>query len=129
MAMNVEIISREIVKPSSPTPHHLRNFRLSFLDQIAPPFYTAIIFFYDTNQDRLNSDQLERSSSLKKSLAETLTRFYPLAGTLMYEDFSIICNDEGVDYIQARAPCKLSEVVEKPSGKVRSIVKLPFILN
>jgi shikimate O-hydroxycinnamoyltransferase len=118
MAMNVEIVSREIVKPSSPTPHHLRNFKLSFLDQIAPPFYTSIIFFYDSKQDDLNGDEFERSSSLRKSLAETLTRFYPLAGTLVYEDFSIDCSDEGVDYIQARAPCKLSEVVEKPSGKV-----------
>jgi shikimate O-hydroxycinnamoyltransferase len=118
MAMNVEIVSREIVKPSSPTPHHLRNFKLSILDQIAPPFYTSIIFFYDSKQDDLNGDEFERSSSLKKSLAETLTRFYPLAGTLVYEDFSIDCNDEGVDYIQARAPCKLSKVVEKPSGKV-----------
>ncbi|KAE8123963.1 hypothetical protein FH972_018876 [Carpinus fangiana] len=125
MAMNVEIVTREIVKPSSPTPHHLRNFKLSFLDQIAPPSYTSIIFFYDSKQDDLNGDEFERSSSLKKSLAETLSRFYPLAGTLVYEDFSIDCNDEGVDYIQARAPCKLSEVVEKPSGKVLNML-LPF---
>ncbi|XP_059443850.1 stemmadenine O-acetyltransferase-like [Corylus avellana] len=126
MAMNVEVVSREIVKPSSPTPHHLRNFKLSFLDQIAPPFYTSVIFFYDSKQDNLNGhDEFERSSSLKKSLAETLTSFYPLAGTLMYEDLSINCNDKGVDYIQARASCKLSEVVEKPNEKVLNPL-LPF---
>ncbi|KAM3709313.1 hypothetical protein ACB098_02G164000 [Castanea mollissima] len=124
MLMNVEIISKEIIKPSSPTPHHLRNFKLSFLDQIAPPTYIPVIFFYQCKQ-YMDVDHYERSSSLKKSLAETLTHFYPLAGTLINEDFSINCNDEGVDYVQARVPCMLSQVVEKDNGQAL-IQLLPF---
>ncbi|BFG28778.1 hypothetical protein CerSpe_150520 [Prunus speciosa] len=30
-----EIIERQTVKPSSPTPHHLRNYELSHFDQNA----------------------------------------------------------------------------------------------
>ena len=119
--MNVEIISKEIIKPSSPTPHHLRKFKLSFLDQIAPPTYIPVIFFYQCK----DVDHYERAASLKESLAETLTRFYPLAGTLINEDFSINCNDEGVDYVQARVPCMLSQVVEKDNGQA-FIQLLPF---
>ncbi|KAK7820022.1 stemmadenine O-acetyltransferase [Quercus suber] len=124
MLMNVEIISKEIIKPSSPTPHHLRNFKLSFLDQIAPPFYIPIIFFYQCKQ-YVDVDHDERTGSLKESLAETLTRFYPLAGTLNDEDFSINCNDEGVGYVQARVPCMLSQLVEKDNGQAL-IQLLPF---
>ncbi|PIN14890.1 Vinorine synthase [Handroanthus impetiginosus] len=34
--LNVDIISKEMIKPSSPTPNHFRNLKLSFLDQISP---------------------------------------------------------------------------------------------
>ncbi|KAE8123967.1 hypothetical protein FH972_018880 [Carpinus fangiana] len=45
--MKVEIISKEIIKPSSPTlPHDLRNLKGSFLDQLAPTTYIPIILFY-----------------------------------------------------------------------------------
>uniref|UniRef100_A0A2N9J1G0 Uncharacterized protein n=1 Tax=Fagus sylvatica TaxID=28930 RepID=A0A2N9J1G0_FAGSY len=124
MVMHVEIISKEIIKPSSPTPHHLRNFKLSFLDQIAPSLYIPIIFFYHSNHG-VGVDPFERSRSLKKSLAETLTRFYPLAGAPINEDFSINCNDKGADYIEARVPCKLSQVVDNPKAQ-ELIQLLPF---
>ncbi|KAI3870597.1 hypothetical protein MKW92_037077 [Papaver armeniacum] len=42
-----------------------------------------------------------RCDVLKKSLAETLTRYYPLAGRIKY-DKSVECNETGVDYIEAR---------------------------
>uniref|UniRef100_A0A2N9ILY6 Uncharacterized protein n=1 Tax=Fagus sylvatica TaxID=28930 RepID=A0A2N9ILY6_FAGSY len=124
MVMHVEIISKEIIKPSSPTPHHLRNFKLSFLDQITPSLYIPIIFFYHSNHG-VGVDPFERSRSLKKSLAETLTRFYPLAGAPINEDFSINCNDKGADYIEARVPCKLSQVVDNPKAQ-ELIQLLPF---
>ncbi|KAM4107548.1 hypothetical protein ACB094_04G154200 [Castanea mollissima] len=124
MVMNVGIISKEIIKPSSPTPHHLSNFKLSFLDQIAPPLYIPIILFYDSKKF-VDVDPFERSHLLKKSLAETLTPYYPLAGTPINEDFSINCNDQGVDYIQARVSCNLSQVVDNPKGK-ELMQLLPF---
>ncbi|KAK7827715.1 stemmadenine O-acetyltransferase-like [Quercus suber] len=124
MVMNVEIISKEIIKPSSPTPHHLRNFKLSFLDQLAPPFHFPIIWFYDSKKF-VDVEPFERSRFLKESLAETLTHFYPLAGTPINEEFSINCNDKGVDYIQARVLCKLSQAIHNPNGN-DLIQLLPF---
>ena len=50
MVTNLEILSKEMIKPSSPTPHHLRNLQLSLLDQIAPSAYIPLIFFYNANQ-------------------------------------------------------------------------------
>ncbi|KAK4589123.1 hypothetical protein RGQ29_019921 [Quercus rubra] len=85
MVMDVEIISKEIIKPSSPTPHHLRKFKLSFLDQLPPLFHFPIIWFYDNK--KFNT----------------------------YE-FSINCNDKGVDYIQAQVLCKLSQAIRNPNG-------------
>ncbi|PON71601.1 Transferase [Trema orientale] len=37
MGTKVDIIERKTIKPSSPTPPHLRNVKLSLLDQIIPP--------------------------------------------------------------------------------------------
>ncbi|KAF9612619.1 hypothetical protein IFM89_002215 [Coptis chinensis] len=34
MSLKVEVISKAAIKPSSPTPPHLRNFKLSLVDQI-----------------------------------------------------------------------------------------------
>ncbi|GLT74627.1 hypothetical protein SLA2020_464150 [Shorea laevis] len=42
--MEVEIVTREILKPSSPTSSHLRNFRISFHDQMAPAVYITVLF-------------------------------------------------------------------------------------
>ncbi|BFG16211.1 hypothetical protein CerSpe_024850 [Prunus speciosa] len=36
-AMEIGIIARENIKPSSPTPAHLKTFKLSLLDQMVPP--------------------------------------------------------------------------------------------
>ncbi|KAL2515211.1 vinorine synthase-like [Forsythia ovata] len=40
---DVEIISKEIIKPSSPTPEHLRDLKLSFLDQISRPLHVPLL--------------------------------------------------------------------------------------
>ncbi|KAJ9542120.1 hypothetical protein OSB04_028626 [Centaurea solstitialis] len=40
--MEIEIISKESIKPSSPTPHHLKTFELSILDQLVmDPYVTT----------------------------------------------------------------------------------------
>lgn len=70
-------ISKETIKPSAPTPHHLWNLKLSY-DQLAPRIYVHLVLFY--NNAEFNS--LVKSHSLKGSLAKTLTLFYPLAGKL-----------------------------------------------
>ncbi|KAL0380055.1 UNVERIFIED_CONTAM: Stemmadenine O-acetyltransferase [Sesamum angustifolium] len=48
---SVQVISKELIKPSSSTPHHLRNLKLSLLDQLSPPVYVPVIFFYEADQN------------------------------------------------------------------------------
>jgi hypothetical protein len=48
--MEVQIISKQNVRPSSPTPPHLRNFKLSLLDQLVTVPYAPILLFYPMNK-------------------------------------------------------------------------------
>ncbi|QCE02701.1 vinorine synthase-like [Vigna unguiculata] len=115
MKVDVEIISREDIRPSSPTPSHLRLFRLSVLDHLIPSPYVPIILFYTspkTNTTHL-SEVPKRLELLKKSLSETLTKFYPLGGKIK-EDLSIECNDEGAYFVLARVKCPLHEFLLQP---------------
>lgn len=109
MKIEVEVISRETIKPSCPTPDHLRRYQLSFLDQIAPPVYMPLVLFYPA--DTLSRS--EKSDQLKKSLSQTLTRFYPLAGRVK-DNLYVDCNDEGIPYVEAQVSCQLSDVISDP---------------
>jgi hypothetical protein len=83
--MEVEIISKECIKPSSPTPPSLKTYKLSLLDQVVPSAYIPMIFFYPMNKSISHSvvDIVsQRSHLLKQSLSNTLTRFYPFAGKI-----------------------------------------------
>lgn len=109
--MNVQILSTEMIKPSIPTPNHLRTFKLSFLDQIVASFYIPITLFYKTKFDLSTISQIHQH--LKKSLSQTLTIFYPLTGRLQ-NLVEINCNDEGVLYTEAKSSVTLSDFLHKP---------------
>lgn len=123
--LKVELTSREMIKPSSPTPNHLKTHQLSFLDQMAPPVYMSFIFFYPKNQSHPIDNNKEISSLLKRSLSDTLVRFYPLAGRLEGNNVTVSCNDEGVEYNEAYVSTNLSKVIENPNlDELRGL--LPF---
>ncbi|XP_077252666.1 stemmadenine O-acetyltransferase-like [Tasmannia lanceolata] len=112
------VIYKDTVRPSSPTPLHLQSFKLSLLDQLAPSFYVPFILFYygDGNGDN-TMKSIEKSQKLKRCLSETLTRFYPLAGRIK-EDGLVDCNDEGVDFFEARVVGKLESFLKQPDVEV-----------
>nr|GLL34881.1 vinorine synthase-like isoform X1 [Ipomoea trifida] len=112
MVLKVEFLSKELmIKPSSPTPPHLKTFKLSFLDQIAPPFFIPLIFFF---HHAAPADDHGRSSQLlKQSLSKVLTLFYPLAGRIKGNDF-VDCSDDGALWVEARVHGFLKDVVENP---------------
>ncbi|KAJ0043162.1 hypothetical protein Pint_17564 [Pistacia integerrima] len=113
--LEVEIMgTTEIIKPSPPTPDHLRNFNLSLLDQIVPVEYTAVVLFYTGNGD---ANAAKKSQRLKTSLSQTLSSFYPYAGII--RDHKLVeCNDNGVVYIEAYASCYLSDILHQPDQKL-----------
>ncbi|KAL5762308.1 hypothetical protein ACOSP7_018572 [Xanthoceras sorbifolium] len=112
--MKVEIIARETIKPTSPTPQSLRDFKLSLIDQLAPPAYTSLLFLYSFNGDT-DVCVSERSQQLKKSFSDTLALFYPLAGRLK-DNIVIDCSDYGAVYVEARVDCPLVHLLEQPNG-------------
>ncbi|KAL5753849.1 hypothetical protein ACOSP7_022069 [Xanthoceras sorbifolium] len=103
--MEVNIISREIIKPSSPTPNHLRSHKISHLDQLNINSYFPMILFY-------SGVSKNNSHHLKKSLSETLTHYYPLAGRVK-DHLSVDCDDYGVYFVEADVAGDMSDQVLK----------------
>nr|GMN72954.1 hypothetical protein TIFTF001_055301 [Ficus carica]GMN72957.1 hypothetical protein TIFTF001_055303 [Ficus carica] len=55
--IKVEITRRETIKPSSPTPQHLRSVEFSIMDQLAPDFHVPLVLFYPFSS---SADSLQR---------------------------------------------------------------------
>ncbi|PWA29497.1 hypothetical protein CTI12_AA095500 [Artemisia annua] len=115
--MEIEIISKESIKPSSPTPPDLKTFKLSILDQLFVIPYVPIVLYYPDRNGNNVFQALERSVVLKKSLSETLVQFYPLAGTIK-SDFSIDCNDVGANYVLALVHSRLDDFLHHPDHRL-----------
>ncbi|KAL9240804.1 hypothetical protein vseg_014982 [Gypsophila vaccaria] len=113
--LEIQIISNETIKPTSPTPPHLRTFKLSLIDQIFPAFHVPLLLFY-------NTPTLTPPHQLKSSLADTLSCFYPLAGRCI-DDSTVACSDQGIPFVEARVSFSLSEFLTL-SDKVRLLQQL-----
>ncbi|XP_049350384.1 (13S,14R)-1,13-dihydroxy-N-methylcanadine 13-O-acetyltransferase AT1-like [Solanum verrucosum] len=115
MLDDIEIKSRKMLKPSASTSDNLRILKLSLFDQLAPRSYVPILFNYLPSSTS-SYDKLE------KSLAETLTKFYPFAGRFGKDDpFSIDCNDEGVEYVQTKVNADdLPEFLHRQANDIES---------
>ncbi|XP_065866751.1 stemmadenine O-acetyltransferase-like [Euphorbia lathyris] len=116
--MEVQIMFKETIKPSTSTLQHLKNYKLSLLDQLAPPIYIPVILFYSPTPE---TSIKEKSDRLKKSFAETLTLFYPLAGRIK-NNYYIDCNDEGAFYTEAHVTGEMLMILQDP--QVPQIEKL-----
>ncbi|KAK9072880.1 hypothetical protein SSX86_009315 [Deinandra increscens subsp. villosa] len=106
------IVSREIIKPSSPTLSHFKTYNLSLLDQISLNSHTPVVAFYP-NLDQTSHDKT-KTLELKNSLAKTLTQYYPFAGRVAKTDPTYVdCNDEGVTFIEATNDISLSDFLQR----------------
>ncbi|KAH9615551.1 hypothetical protein KSS87_013948 [Heliosperma pusillum] len=117
---DVKIISTETVKPSTPTPPHLRTFNLSMIDQISVAIHVSSLLFYNPTSVTQRPD----ITGLKLALSQTLAHFYPLAGRCK-DNSTIICNDEGIPFIEAHVNCSLSAVLSSPQ-KLELLGKFQF---
>ncbi|KAJ7961894.1 Vinorine synthase-like [Quillaja saponaria] len=117
MKLQLELLSKEFIKPSSPTPKTLRHYQLSFLDQIAPHLYNPMVYFFAPKLD-----STEISTRLKESLSNILTHYYPFAGRIRDDKF-IDCNDEGIPYVEARVNIKLNDFLDNPApGELNTLL-------
>ncbi|MED6198811.1 hypothetical protein PIB30_070025 [Stylosanthes scabra] len=125
MESKVEILSKEMVKPSSPTPTHLRDFKISLLDEMVPPTYVPIILFYCAGTDGAQDFEVI-SNKLKFSLSKILNLYYPFCGRLKATSSSSVdCNDEGVLYIESKIPTNLSDTLKLSQSQIKELL-LPF---
>ncbi|XP_047340356.1 salutaridinol 7-O-acetyltransferase-like [Impatiens glandulifera] len=100
----VEIISKEMIKPSLPTPSHLRAHQISSFDQLADLCYIRVVFFYNrpfAGEDAVSGESNDIIQVLKSSLSETLTHYYPLAGKFVEDALVIDCDDSGAEFTTA----------------------------
>ncbi|CAL0324903.1 unnamed protein product [Lupinus luteus] len=115
--MEIELISRELIKPSKPTPSYLNTHSLSFIDSVVGRNYVPLLYFYPnkpSEYDDKNQERITKISTFKKSLSEVLSIYYPFAGTLR-DQLSIECNDEGVLLLVTRIKSKVSDILRNPS--------------
>ncbi|MCD9642429.1 hypothetical protein HAX54_029255 [Datura stramonium] len=107
--IQVEIMSKKLIKPSSPTPKHLQNYKLSFFDQIAEKTHMPFVLFYP-NDPKNNSNTTDSMiQQLEESLSRILTHVYPAAGRFAPDKCSIICQDEGVQLIKAKVNRRMDD--------------------
>ncbi|GER55497.1 HXXXD-type acyl-transferase family protein [Striga asiatica] len=119
-AGDVELISKSILKPSSPTPQTHKTLKLSFFDQLVPPFYVPIIFFYPAPTK--TSDAAHISHRLKQSFSHALSLFPALAGKIDPENPAAVqCSDAGARFTETRVHARLSDAIKDP--KMENLIK------
>ncbi|XP_004152093.1 stemmadenine O-acetyltransferase [Cucumis sativus] len=119
--MEVKVLSKETIIPSSPTPPHLQTFQLSLLDQLSPMLYIPLLLFYPMKRsydhiDQHDQDPKKTIATLKTSLSKTLSRFYLLAGRII--DKSIHCNDKGAVFMEATINTNMFDILKEPNNEV-----------
>ncbi|KAF3340785.1 salutaridinol 7-O-acetyltransferase-like protein [Carex littledalei] len=105
----VTILSKQSIMPSQPTCNFHPSISLSLLDQLSPPIYIHILFFYSTYLP-------DTSEKLKSSLSQTLKYFYPLAGRIKETGkgkLHVECNDKGVEFNETRVTGVSLESIRK----------------
>nr|GMC75366.1 vinorine synthase-like [Ipomoea batatas] len=117
--MKVEVVSKEMVRPSSPTPESLKTYKLSFMDQLAFNVRIPFVLFYDSSGDDHTNNTIDE---LKKSLSKTLSLMYPLAGRAKEDRLTVECNDEGVEFIVADVAENMCCLLDNPEmEKIRQL--------
>ncbi|XP_074313046.1 stemmadenine O-acetyltransferase-like [Silene latifolia] len=119
LKLEVQVISTEMIKPSTPTPTTSKLFTVSCLDKASAFAHYPILLFY---RNKVRDDSGSGSgpntrpidiTTLKTSLSETLTSFYPLAGR-SNSDSTILCDDQGIPFIETRVNCNLDDLLNSP---------------
>lgn len=106
--MKVQILTRELVKPLIPTPPNLRNYNISFTDELAPVINVPSILYYQANQSIKATSMCD---ILKTSVEKALPKFYPFAGRYVKTSGVIDCSDQGVEFVTAQTDSQLTEIL------------------
>ena len=108
----IPIISKKIIKPSSPTPSTQRWHNLSLIDQVVDNLYMPFVFFY-SNHQVATIPKHQFSEFLTNSLSKTLASYYPWAGSLI-NNATIECDDHGAEFFEVEINSSMNEVIHNP---------------
>ncbi|XP_015058013.1 acylsugar acyltransferase 3-like [Solanum pennellii] len=114
-----KILSRKMIKLLSPTPSSLRQHKLSFMDCINLPQYSPAAFLYPKPK---NHTKTQISQILENSLSKVLSSYYPFAGRIKDNNTYVDCDNTGVEYLNVKINCSMSEILNSPSNDVSDIV-------
>ncbi|WOH04897.1 hypothetical protein DCAR_0624309 [Daucus carota subsp. sativus] len=106
--MKVQILTREFVKPLIPTPPNLRNYKISFTDELAPVINVPSILYYQAHEKIKATSMCD---ILKTSVEKALPKFYPFAGRYVKTSRVIDCSDQGVEFVTAQTDSQLAEIL------------------
>ncbi|XP_059285342.1 acyltransferase Pun1-like [Lycium ferocissimum] len=121
-APRLALISKKIIKPSSPTPLSHRIQKLSLFDQLNPCSYMSLALFYPKQcNSTLPFEPSHISTLLENSLSRALTSYYPLAGTIR-DGLHVECNDVGAEFLEAQIDCPMSEIFKHGSAEAEDLV-------
>ncbi|CAL1358579.1 unnamed protein product [Linum trigynum] len=109
-AVKIEVTSRQMIKPSSPTPPEKSSLKLSIMDELNYVTATPLTLFYPAPDAGQQDVTVPRPERLKSSLADALTLYYPYAGELRASNV-IECNDAGIEFVECNVAGTLSDVV------------------
>ncbi|WCJ19292.1 HXXXD-type acyl-transferase family protein [Euphorbia peplus] len=100
--IQVDIISKEIIKPSSQTLDNLKPFKFPLFSQFTPTTYAPVILFYPKTINNLKITPTQILIRLKLSLSQTLTVFYPFSGRVVDNHY--------IDHFDQGAPLLVAKV-------------------
>ncbi|CDY57949.1 BnaA07g38470D [Brassica napus] len=107
-AFHVTTTRKQLITAALPLQDHW--LPLSNLDLILPPVHVSVCFCYKKPRNMTNSMAHE---TLKTALAETLVSYYAFAGEIVTNptgEPEILCNNRGVDFMEAGADVDLREL-------------------
>ncbi|CAN1332996.1 Stemmadenine O-acetyltransferase [Linum perenne] len=105
--MEVRIISKELVKPSSPESIQTKPpHKLCLFDQLTPVTFSPLILFYSTPPPSFSINHL------KLSLSQTLDIYYPFSGRTSSANLFINNFNEGIPFTLARTHSRLSHFLK-----------------
>jgi hypothetical protein len=109
---NVKIVSKEVLVNAHPVQEH--RLTLSNLDLTIPPVSVSVFLCYKKPASRSESSFTEEAThDLKSSLSEALVSYYVFAGEMVsntYGEPELLCNNQGVEFVQAGANIGLAEL-------------------
>eukprot|EP00253_Pinus_taeda_P008024 PITA_08024 len=109
---NVKIVRKEVVVNAHPVQEH--RLPLSNLDLTIPPVSVSLFLCYkQPNPRSVSSFAEEATHDLKISLSEALSYYYVFAGQMVCNtsgEPELLCNNQGVEFVQAAANIGLAEL-------------------